>query len=205
VSSRRSAASRPRPPAHGRTPTADRVLAATYPAVPGHIDAWHRGIDPLLRHHAAGVVDQGDIVMPLGPVDPARYAHRPPFVTSDPRASSLGSDLMDSAHGATPYQLAADPATGRATVYRETSRVGWRGVDTCQAAQPTPSPLTTSGSVISAMPCQSLDRQHPALPLGGVTVEGLASPVEAHCRARVSMRGSFLHVPHGARQRPMRR
>jgi hypothetical protein len=39
---------------------------------------------------------------------------------------------MDSAHGATPHQLAADPATGRATVYIETSRVGWRGVDTCQ-------------------------------------------------------------------------
>src|SRR5215218_3383194 len=37
---------------------------------------------------------------------------------------SLRSDLMDSVRDATPHQLAADPATGRATVYIETSKVG---------------------------------------------------------------------------------
>ena len=48
------------------------------------------------------------------------------------------SDLMDSVRDATPHQLTADPATDRATVYIETSRVGWRGVDTCQRLGPHP-------------------------------------------------------------------
>jgi hypothetical protein len=39
----------------------------------------------------------------------------------DIRAQGLRSTLMDSARGATPHQLAADPAAGGATVYMKTS------------------------------------------------------------------------------------
>jgi hypothetical protein len=45
---------------------------------------------------------------------------------------SLRGTLMDSALGATPHQPSADSATGRATVYRETSEVGVVRVGTCQ-------------------------------------------------------------------------
>ncbi len=54
-------------------------------------------------------------VMPMFLLDSDRDGFEP---------ESLRSDLMDSARGATPHQLAADPATDRATVYIETSRVG---------------------------------------------------------------------------------
>src|SRR5215218_806140 len=51
---------------------------------------------------------------------------------------SLRSDLMDSVRDATPHQLAADPATGRATVYIETSKVGQIKSGHLPAARSTP-------------------------------------------------------------------
>jgi hypothetical protein len=51
---------------------------------------------------------------------------------------SLRSDLMDSVRDATPHQLAADPATGRATVYIETSKVGEIESGHLPAARSTP-------------------------------------------------------------------
>ena len=55
----------------------------------------------------AGRIDQGDIVMPLGPVDATEdlQTASPSARRYEPR--SLRSALMDSAHGATPHQLTA--------------------------------------------------------------------------------------------------
>lgn len=72
----------------------------------------------------------------------------------------LRGDLMDSAHGATPHQPAASPATSRAAVYIETSRVVWRGVDTCQRLGPPTLALAASRvGDVSVGTCQSLDQQ----------------------------------------------
>ncbi len=54
---------------------------------------------------------------------------------------SLRSDLMDSVQDATPHQLAADPATGRTTVYIETSKVGQIKSGHLPAARSAPLPI----------------------------------------------------------------
>src|SRR6476659_6470459 len=77
---------------------------------------------------------------------------------------------MDSVRDATPHQLAADPATGRATVYIETSKVGQIKSGHLPAARSTPVPLPTRGSVISQWaPASGSSYSPPALPLGDVT------------------------------------
>ena len=78
----------------------------------------------------------------------------------------LRGDLMDSAQGATPHQPAASPATGRATVYIETSKVVWRGVDTCQRLDPSTLAETTSRiRDVSVGTCQPLNRQTTDAPI----------------------------------------
>jgi hypothetical protein len=74
----------------------------------------------------------------------------------------LRGDLMDSAQGATPHQPAASPATGRATVYIETSGSVRSRVGTCQRlGPPTLVELTARIGDISVGTCQSLDQQRP--------------------------------------------
>ena len=78
----------------------------------------------------------------------------------------LRGDLMDSAQGATPHQPAASPATGRATVYIETSKVVWREVDTCQRLGPATLAETTSRvRDVSVGTCQSLDQRTTDTPI----------------------------------------
>src|SRR4051794_21519348 len=79
---------------------------------------------------------------------------------------SLRSDLMDSVRDATPHQLAADPATGRATVYIETSKVGQIKSGHRPAARSTPLPIPAPGSVISQW-----------APASGSTCDPLALPL----------------------------
>lgn len=71
-----------------------------------------------------------------------------PFLLLD-EPESLRSDLMDSVRDATPHQLAADPATGRTTVYTETSKVGQIKSGHLPAARSTLLRVPARGSVIS--------------------------------------------------------
>src|SRR5215213_9375695 len=92
---------------------------------------------------------------------------------------SLRSDLMDSVRDATPHQLAADPATGRATVYIETSKVGQIKSGHLPAARSTPLPVPAPGSVMSEWAPASGSTCDPlALPLGQV---GHPQPVRCRC------------------------
>ncbi len=63
--------------------------------------------DPATTQQPTGLVDHGDIVMPLGPVNATEDLQpaSPSARRYEPR--SLRSALMDSAHGATPHQLTA--------------------------------------------------------------------------------------------------
>ena len=105
-------------------------------------------------------------MMSLGPVDPARDSQVAlvPVVLDEPE--SLRSDLMDSVRDATPHQLAADPATGRATVYIETSKVGQIKSGHLPAARSTPLPIPAPGSVMSEW-----------APASGSTYDPLALPL----------------------------
>jgi hypothetical protein len=50
-----------------------------------HREAGGVVVDPPLGQQAAGLVDQGHVVVRLGPVDPAGDPHAGPFVEAAPR------------------------------------------------------------------------------------------------------------------------
>jgi hypothetical protein len=101
------------------------------------------GIDPLLGHRPAGVVDQGDVIMPLGPVDPARDSHRPPFVSSDPRARQPAQrpNGQRSRRDTSPAGCRPSDWQGHRLHRDLQGRVARSGH--LPAARPTPSPVTT--------------------------------------------------------------
>jgi hypothetical protein len=141
------------------------------------------GVDPTLGDRRPDVVDKGDVMMDLGPVDPARdFQGAVSFLLLMDEPESPRSDLMDSVRDATPHQLAADPATGRATVYIETSKVGQIRSGHLPAARSTPLLIPAHGSVMSEWAPASGSTCDPlTLPLGDVAD---VAPIDLGARAK---------------------
>ena len=83
--------------------------------------------DPLTHQHLPVLVDHGDVVMALCPIDPTEDLHTDaltfPDLASDTRARGPGGSLMEALQARHPTSRDQPSATSRVTVFRKSSQL----------------------------------------------------------------------------------